>query len=220
MSAQPDCRHARVAIGGDPHEIAADVREHLAGCAACRQFHAETLSLDGRLRAALELPLAKFRKPAPSRVQRFALAASVMLATLLGGAFWMLGTQSALAGELVAHVKHEGGSWESHDVLTVSALSEVLQKAGVTFDSSMPVVYASACPFRGRLVPHLVVRTDEGPLTVMLLEHEQIRARQEFSEEGYRGVLVPAGDGSIAILARGGVVPDDVAKDLVSGVRW
>jgi hypothetical protein len=220
MSAPVDCRHVRVAIGGDPHEIAADVREHLAGCADCRQFHAETLSLDGRLRAALELPLAKFRKPAPSRMQRFALAASVMLATLAGGTFWLLGSQSALAGEVVEHVKHEDGSWNSHDVLPESALSEVLRKAGVKFDSSMPVVYASACPFRGRVVPHLVVQTAEGPLTVMLLEHEKMRARREFSEGGYRGVLVPAGEGSIAILARRGEVPADVSRQLVSGVRW
>jgi hypothetical protein len=220
MTAPVDCRHVRMAIGGDPHEIAPDVREHLAGCATCRQFHAETLALDGRLRAALELPLATFRKPARSAVRRFALAASVMLATLVGGAFWMLGSQSSLAGELVAHVKHENSSWEFRDELSESALSVVLQKAGVEFDSSMPVVYASACPFRGRLVPHLVVQTNEGPLTVMLLEHEQIRARREFSEDGYRGVLVPAGDGSIAILARSGDVPGEVTQKLVNGVRW
>jgi hypothetical protein len=105
-------------------------------------------------------------------------------------------------------------------VLPESALSEVLQKAGVQFDSSMPVVYASACPFRGRLVPHLVVQTAEGPLTVMLLKREKTRAREEFAEDGYRGVLVPAGEGSIAILARSGEIPADVTGKLVSGVRW
>jgi hypothetical protein len=220
MSAPADCRHVCIAIGGDPHDLAPEVREHLAGCAACRQFHAETIALDGRLRTALELPLAKFRKPAPSRVQRFALAASFMLAALFGGAFWMVGSQNALAGELVEHVKHEGDSWGSQQELPGSALSQVLQEAGVEFDSSMPVVYASACPFRGHRVPHLVVQTAEGPLTVMLLENEKLRSREEFSEDGYRGVLVPAGAGSIAILARGGDVPAEVANQLVSGVRW
>jgi hypothetical protein len=220
MSTPLDCRHVRIAIGGDPHDLTADVREHLAGCAGCRQFQAETLALDGRLRAALELPLAKFRKPPPSRVRRFALAASFMLAALFGGAFWMVGSQNALAGELVEHVKHEGGSWASQEVLSGSALSRVLQQAGVKFDSSMPVIYASACPFRGHRVPHLVVQTADGPLTVMLLENEKLRARQEFSEDGYRGVLVPAGTGSVAVLARGGDVPADVANQLVSGVRW
>jgi anti-sigma factor RsiW len=220
MNTPVDCRHVRVAVGGDPHDLAPEVREHLATCAACRQFHAETLAMDGRLRAALELPLAKFRKPTSAPARRFALAASVLLAMLLGGGFWMLGSQTALASEVVEHVKHEGGSWEAREVLSASALAEVLKQAGVKFDSSMSVVYASACPFRGHRVPHLVVQTAEGPLTVMLLAHEKMDEREEFAEDGYQGVLVPAGSGSIAILARGDAVPEDVAAKLVSGVRW
>ena len=61
-----ECAHARIAIGGEPHALPPEVTAHLATCAACRQFHAETLSLDGRLRAALELPLSNFRKAGTS----------------------------------------------------------------------------------------------------------------------------------------------------------
>ena len=57
-----ECAHARIAIGGEPHALPPEVTAHLATCAACRQFRAETLALDGRLRAALELPLSNFRK--------------------------------------------------------------------------------------------------------------------------------------------------------------
>ena len=96
----------------------------------------------------------------------------------------------------------------------------MLQKAGVNFDISMPVVYAMACPFRGRAVPHLVVQTANGPMTVMLLAHEKVAARQEFSEEGYRGLLLPAGEGSVAVLMQNGIVPEAIAAELVSGVRW
>jgi hypothetical protein len=220
MNEPLSCRHVRLAIGGDPQDLAPEVREHLAGCAACRQFHAETLALDARLRSALELPLAKFRKSTPAPARRFALAASVLLAMVIGGVFWTLGSQNALAAEVVEHVKHEAGSWEAHEVLPESTLAAVLKEAGVEFDGSMPVVYASACLFRGHDVPHLVVQTSGGPLTVMLLAHEKVGERQEFAEDGYRGVVVPAGSGSVAILARGGKVPDDVATKLLSGVRW
>lgn len=215
-----ECRHARIAIGGEPHALPPEVSAHLATCAACRQFHAETLSMDGRVRAALELPLTKFRKAAPAPARRFALAASVVFAVLVGGGFWLWSPRSALASEVVEHVSHEGGSWAARDVLPASALAEVLQKAGVQFDTSMPVVYASPCPFRGRISPHLVVQTANGPMTVMLLAHQKVSAREEFSEDGYRGVLLPAGEGSVAVLMRGGELPDAVAAQLVSGVRW
>lgn len=220
MSNAYDCRHARVAIGGDPHEISPELRDHLATCAACTRFRSETLALDGRLRAALELPLTEFRKAEAPPARRFALAASVVLAVLIGGGFWLLKPQPALAGDVLDHVKHEAASWDAHDVLTPSELAEVLQKAGVQFDSTMPVVYAMACEFHGRRVPHLVVQTAEGPLTVMLLAHEKVAVRQEFSEGGYHGLLLPAGSGSVAVLARDGNVPDTVANKLLSAVRW
>lgn len=214
-----ECRHARIAIGGEPHALPPEVTAHLATCAACRQFQAETLSLDGRLRAALELPLTNFRKAAPPQ-RRFALAASVALAILAGGGLWFLRPQPALAAEVVEHVRHEGGSWQAHEVLAPAAIADVLQKAGVQFDASLPVVYASACPFRGRRIPHLVVQTANGPMTVMLLAHEKVASRQEFSEGGFQGVLLPAGEGSVAVLMQNGKVPDAVATQVVSGVRW
>jgi hypothetical protein len=215
-----ECRQARIAIGGEPLALAPEVSAHLATCRACRQFHTETLALDGRVRAALEVPLTKFRKAAPPPARRFALAASVVLAMLIGGGFWLSLPQPALAAEVVDHVRHESGSWGAHDELSPSALADVLQKAGVQFDTSMPVVYASACPFHGRTVPHLVVQTANGPMTVMLLAHEKITARQEFSEGGFQGVLLPAGEGGIAVLMQNGAVPDALVTQVVSGVRW
>jgi len=215
-----ECRHARIAIGGEPHALPPEVSAHLATCAECRRFHAETVSLDGRVRAALELPLTSFRKATPAPARRFAMAASVALALVVAGGFWLWSPRSALASEVIEHVGHEAGSWGAQEVLSGPALAAVLQKAGVQFDASMPVVYAMPCTFRGRVSPHLVVQTANGPMTVMLLAHQKIAAREEFSEHGYRGVLLPAGEGSVAVLTRDGEVPDAVAAQVVSGVRW
>jgi hypothetical protein len=174
--------------------------------------------LDGRVRSALEVPLSHFRAPAPSR-RRFALAASIVLALLVGGGFWFLNPRPALAGEIAKHVQHEAGSWEMHEPLSAQAVSAVLRQAGVEFDASMPVVYAMSCPFHGRRVPHLVVQTASGPLTVMLLPHEKIAARTDFDEQGYRGVLLPAGPGSVAVLTRADAVPEDIASGIAAAIR-
>jgi hypothetical protein len=215
-----DCRHSRVAIGGDPHDLSPEVRAHLVTCADCTRFAEETLKLDLRVRDALHVPVHRFRKTAPPPVRRFAVAASVMLAVLIGGGVWFLRPQSALAGEVVEHVLHESGSWTARAILTPAEVADVLLAAGVKFDTSMPVVYAMACPFHGHRVPHLVVQTANGPMTVMLLAHEKIASRQEFAMDGLEGVLLPAGDGAVAVLTQDGKVPDAIAADLVSGVRW
>jgi len=214
-----DCRHARLHIGAAPQELPAEIAQHLAGCAECSRFREETRALDARLRNALEVPLPRFRKRAPP-ARRLALAASVVLALLLAGGAWLLNPRPALAGEIADHVVHEAGSWDKQQVLSPADINAVLQQAGVRFDTSLPVVYAMACPFHGRHVPHFVVQTPEGPMTVMLLAHEKVSGRTEFSEQGLRGVLLPAGDGSVAVLTRNGAVPDAVAGEIVGAVHW
>jgi len=215
----PDCRHVRLAVGADPQHLSSEVESHVAGCAACRKFREETLALDGRLRAALELPLPEFRRrTAP--VRRYALAASVVFELLVAGGAWLFRAPSALAGELVTHVQEEADSWNSQAQIPAASIAGVLDKAGVEFDSSMPVVYAAPCPFRGHRIAHLVVQTAHGPLTVMLLPHVNVSHREKFSEDGLNGELLPAGKGSIAVLARGAQVDAADADAMVSAVRW
>jgi hypothetical protein len=65
------------------------------------------------------------------------------------------------------------------------------------------VVYAHACWFRDRYVPHLVVQTSTGPVTVLVLAGESARRVEHFEEGGYSGVIAPAPNGAVAVLGRG-----------------
>ena len=78
--------------------------------------------------------------------RRFALAASVVLALLVGGGAWLFRPQSALAGEVVEHVMHEPGSWQQQEPVPPETLAAVLAKAGVRYDARFPVTYALALP--------------------------------------------------------------------------
>ena len=219
MSGGLDHRQVRLAVGADPGHLSHEVEAHLATCAECRRFRDETLALDGRLRAALELPLPEFRRrPAP--VRRYALAASVLLALVLAGGAWLFQPQSALAGEVVAHVEEERDSWSSRDRMPPDSIAGVLHAADVEFDAHLPIVYAAPCIFRGHRIAHLVVQTSHGPLTVMILPHVSVTKREKFSENGLEGILLPAGKGSVAVLARGAHVDAADADSMVSAVRW
>jgi hypothetical protein len=54
----------------------------------------------------------------------------------------------------------------------------------------------------------------------MLLSHEKLAGRESFAEEGYEGVLLPAGEGSVALLTRGGAVPETTEAAVLGAVRW
>ena len=69
-------------------------------------------------------------------------------------------------------------------------------------------------------MPHLIVRTESGPVTVLLLTHEKrIEATRRFEEQGFVGTFVPAPQGVIAVLGRDASV-ERVSHDLVSALSW
>lgn len=233
---------ARLLIGADPHAPPSpELSAHLAGCAECSRFQSEMVSLDANIRRALEgasavamstpaapapasvTPISgapKARKEKPTNVwSGWALAASVAVVSVF--AIWALRPSDTLAHELVAHVEYESDSWTRKQPAPTAAVTDTLAKAGVALDmNSDKVMYARTCLFRGHLVPHLVVSTARGPVTVLVLPDEKVAHRTNFHEDGMTGVITPAPHGSIAVLALGRASVDAVAEQVQQSVRW
>jgi len=133
------------------------------------------------------------------------MAASLLLALVIAGGVWLTLPQRSLAAAVVAHMADEPDAWRLTDVPVPDAkLNAVLEDSKLRLkpDAGM-VSYASSCDFRGHKVPHLVVQTPSGPVTVMVLVHEAVRKSMRFDEHGYRGTIVPVpGHGSVAVLMR------------------
>jgi Protein of unknown function (DUF3379) len=165
----------------------------------------------------LKAPSAVAKHPRP---RLFALAASVAAALVMGATLWLSRPTSSLAGEIIAHVEGEPNSWQQTELVPAEKLDGVLRKSGVKLGRGMePVVYASSCWFRGHFVPHVVVTTKHGPVTVMILLHEQVAAAQRFNDGGYSGLLVPASTGSVAVLSRTPMVLDEPAAAVMHALQ-
>jgi len=218
------CDEARLLIGADPGAATTALEEHLATCAACARFRDEMRSLDADIRRALERPpdIARPRSDRqPLRWRQWALAASVVLATLAVLGVWLLRPSDTLAREVVAHVQGEPDSWLAKQHVSAQGITQALHGAGVALEiTSDKIMYAQSCWFRGHYVPHLVIQTARGPATVLILRHEQPRARRAFHEAGMSGVIVPAEQGSIAVLTRGAGDLDDLAGQMQHDVHW
>jgi len=136
-------------------------------------------------------------------------------------AVWLLRPTDTLAREVVAHVQEEPESWLARQQVDAQSIESALSGAGVKLDlTSDRISYAQSCWFRDHYVPHLVVQTAQGPVTVMILRNQHVSARRTFHEEGMSGVIVPAPQGSIALLTRGGANIDAVTAQLQQDVRW
>jgi uncharacterized protein DUF3379 len=225
-----DCIQYRRAVLADPRDSSPEVAAHRETCAECRQFTEQLLRFEGRLERALRVdagaPGAAQVLPFPARraARRgwLALAASVLIAFVVAGGVWLAVTGPSLAADVVTHMAGEPDAWQQTDVpVPGSDLSAVLRNAHLRLNPNVGVVsYAQSCEFRGHHVPHLVVQSAAGPVTVMVLVHEQVPAATPFDENGYRGVIVPvAGHGSIAVLTRGAATDQKAVEKIAARVQ-
>ncbi len=218
-----NCEEARLRIGAEPAAHSSELAAHLAGCADCRKFHGEMNELEGRIRRAFEAPpeLGVRRAAAPRFAWRpLAMAAGILVATLGFFGVWLLRPSDSLAHDVVVHVQEEPDSWLARQGVSAAGIGTSLGNAGVALDvTSDRITYAQSCWFHGHYVPHLVVQTSQGPATVLLLRHERVPGPRRFSEGGMSGVIVPSGEGSIAVIAHG---PDmaPVAQEMQRELRW
>jgi hypothetical protein len=129
----------------------------------------------------------------------------------------------------VTHMREEPQAWRRTDVpVPGSKLQDVLRDSHLhlaTGAGAGMVSYANSCLFRGHRVPHLVMQTEAGPVTVMVLVHERASKTVRFDEQGYRGVIVPvAGHGSIAVLTRGPATDiktiEAIAHRVLDSIVW
>lgn len=204
-----NCEEARLQIGADPAGTAPLLEAHVAGAPAnAGVAGAAGVSSGGA--PVSPPPSARadaYSAPLPT-ARRWMLAASVLLVGVLAASFFALQPRDALASAVVAHLSEEPQSWSRTQPIPRSALELVLARSGVRLDQveSGSVVYANSCFLRGRQMPHLVVSTPTGPVTVIVLRGESVPTRVEFEEGRYAGVLlpVPGGGAGIAVLTRGG----------------
>jgi Protein of unknown function (DUF3379) len=226
----------RSAIMADPHDPDPDLRAHRESCAECRVFTEQLLRFEARLERALlvEIPIKSgvlpfARKGAAAQGARrwMAMAASLLLALVIAGGVWLTLPQRGLAAAVVAHMAGEPDAWRRTDVPVSNAdLNAVLEDSHLRLKAGAGVVsYASSCEFRGHEVPHLVVQTRSGPVTVMVLVHESVRNPRHFDSQGYRGTIVPVpGHGSLAVLMRdsesGSADVNAIAAQVDAAIVW
>ncbi len=219
-----DHEHYRRALLADPRSEEPTLLAHRAECEDCQAFSTRLLAFEARLERAIKddpkpgadvLPFGLRASHATRRPRWLALAASIVLGVLAAGGFWLAVPRPSLAAEVVEHMVHEPQAWNTRDPVPAGELDLVLKRANMRLAARAPAVtYANACEFRGYLVPHLVVQSAHGPVTVMVLIHETVAKPGKFAEHGYRGTIVPVpGHGSIAVLMR---TPNSTVADVAA----
>lgn len=213
------CIEFRQRIGAEPMSRDPGLVRHRLACRTCAE-HARGLEvMDLRLMRALALPVpetlahriilrasSEAMTPPGRRWHALAAMLGLLAVGIAAGLLWRTpeAVATPLSVDALAHLHHEPDTHAPTAVQVAhTRVREVLVRGGaepVDLDALGAVSYARLCPFRGHLVPHLVFQGADGPVTVFVLKHERVSGPTSFAEGGWRGVILPTGTGSIAII--------------------
>ncbi len=231
------CEEFREAIAANPSFDGGAA--HLSQCAACQAFRDEMQALDMKIGRALAISVPDFDLPELPEIDRsnvtampqrrfgapawLAVAATVTLAAFIG--FRMLGSDlsnGTLADQILAHIDHEPYAFRVADeAVTDQRLARVIPASVATMDHSAGLItYAQSCIINGREVPHLVIQGERGPVTILLMPGEKISGAEAIQSENVNGVILPIGNGSIAIIGVDGERLERIEEQVKNSVTW
>ena len=220
------CEEFRVAVGAEPMAARTDITAHAATCVECADYRRRLQALDRTMLVALHTQAdesahsVRLRSPVDRPVWR--VAAGLVLSIAIGAGVWMSSTRSSFAEEVIAHTQQETGSLvHTLDVVPQAALAALLDREGLRLRPGvMRISYAQPCRFHGSFAPHLVVQTDHGPVTVLILPHEPTRtAIEHIHASGFDGVIVPAARGVLVAVGRGAAA-ETVAQTTLHALQY
>jgi len=231
-----NCEEYREAISGDPSFDGG--AGHLNECSSCQAYRHEMIALDEKIRRALSLNVPELNMPELPEIETsnvvsltsrrriappawFAIAATVVVAALIGIRF--VGVENRpLAEEVLAHLDGEPHALVITDVeVSDEQLRSVVPANIGSMDRSAGLItYARSCEINGREVPHLVIQGERGPVTILLMPDEKISAALPLEGDTVHGVILPVGDGSIAIIGVREERLDLIEKRVLKSVTW
>ncbi|MEJ2298706.1 MAG: DUF3379 family protein [Woeseiaceae bacterium] len=233
-----NCEEYRQALAADPAFSGGD--EHVAECDDCRGFLQRIKALNVDIAKALQIDVPPLDMPdlerpgdgraTPLPVHKrshkplwFALAATVVLAASIGvrmsGVFQSYET---LGEEVLAHVEHEPAALRVTDVpVPDGRLQAVVPAEYAVFDRDANLItYVNPCKVNGKPTPHLVIQGRHGPVTVLLMPQQGVAEETLLSGDGMRGVIVPVGDGSVAIVGSIEEQLDPIRQNVMNSITW
>ncbi len=238
MSKMMNCNDYKEALTADPGFE--DESGHVDSCAFCQAYSAEILALNEKIAAAMainvpgltmpELPeidtekvvslVARRRLPKPVW---FALAATVLLAVFVGiRTPDMVLMEGTLEEQVLAHLDHEPMALRvTNTPVSDSRLAEAVpgNLAQMNHDAGL-ITYAQSCVINGKTIPHLVIQGKYGPVTILLMPEEKVSAAKSLDGVNIQGVILPVGNGSIAIIGNREEQLEGIKKNVLDSVMW
>lgn len=231
-----NCETLRESISVEPALDNAEFSRHAEGCAPCRAYRERLLRAEDLIGKALRFSVPDGKSapamPDQSRTgeRRYGWMLGAAASALIAVSVWLFVapvtevSADELATAVVEHWDHEPESLERTEVaLSAERIADVLDgTAELDIAPGMLISFVKMCRIAGQRVPHMVVQGEQGPFMVVLLPGRLLESAiiLEARELGLAGRIVPAGNGSIAVMGADADELVEVEASFSAAVNW
>ena len=221
-----NCQEFRQHYLTEPRSQDSVFLEHKQACRACAEFAAQEAAFEQALVGALAVPVpAKLSARVilnqtmhnTRRPYGLAAAAAVLLILIPVAVMLLHPWSSSLEQDVIAHIVDEREHLSARAPVPDKKVMAVFETIGVQTKPSLNNVrYAGVCPIRRQPGGHLILAGTQGPVTMLFMPHEAITQQRPIDADGFRGIIVPHGAGSVAIVGQPGEALDDFKRQLAA----
>jgi len=223
-----DLRREKLA---DPKRLSAAATAHLKDCEHCRAFARRIDTLEQRTAQVLAVPVPDgLAERVQLRVHRhqkrpwtlWALAACLVLSFGIGLKQWKPRENPDYARFAINHVMREPESFTEHRLADPAKFHTVMANFGADMRKPIGTVrYMRLCPVPNGTGWHIVLDTEAGPATLLLIPGRHVtREMREAKFGGLTARALPGGQGYYAIVAETPAIVDAVERLIKERVRW
>ena len=226
----------------EPNSQDEAILDHVEQCPACANFLNSIQDFDESLNAAVNVDIpdglaerillkqsfTQQRQQRSNRFNLYAVAASLLI--VLGISFNMSRITSLLDNSLaleeiaINHVIDERDHLTENRNVQLAKLNTVLQPFNIKLNKSIGQVnYAGACPIRNSRGVHLVLQKNNSVATLLVMPGEYVTERKTHTKGDFSTTLIPAENGSIAIITNKGSNPtlaNELEKTFKNAIQY
>ncbi|MBT0962067.1 DUF3379 family protein [Denitromonas iodatirespirans] len=215
----------------DPRRLSPAAHSHLQDCPVCRAFARRIDAGEAQVEQVLAVTvpeglsdrvLLRVHQHRLRPWRAMALAATVLLSFGIGFLQWQPRATPDYARFAIEHVLHEPQALAGHRLADPSQFRFVLANFGGRMHRSVGKVrYMKLCPVPGGTGWHIVLDTEYGPATLLLIPGKDVsRPTGTVEMKGYAARALPGGQGYYAIITESPQALDAVSHMLAERISW
>jgi len=222
-------------LGADPNSDNDAIKNHLLTCNPCAAYAEQQSKLTDSMEQAINIPVPEGlvsrillqqginqKKQQNFHLHRFyAIAASVLLTVAVIAGLLFINSPVDLAKVALNHVKGELKHLHENNNVQLVKLNSLLQPFNMKLNSSLgEISYAGSCKIKNSVGVHIVVQTETGPVTILLMPGEHLKNRKLVDDVIYSGSIVPINNGSFAIIGEKKEFLSDLENRFKYGISY